>query len=93
MASLLERLLWFLGLKYRAPETRLSDEEAIEIAAAYAESENFSRFDSELYPFEVREVDGRLVWLMRTPTKGRWVIVSIDDATGEVLGHKVHGIR
>jgi hypothetical protein len=91
MALLLERLLGLLGLKPR--KTRLSDEQAIEIAAAYAESEGFPQFDRDLFPFEMREIDGRLVWLMRTPTVGRWVVVSIDDASGEVLGHKVHGIR
>lgn len=93
MASLLDRLLWFLGLRYRRPETRLSEEEAIEIAAAYADSEGFQQFHLPLYPSDVRKIDGRLVWLMRSPTKGRWVIVSIDDATGEVLGHEVHGVR
>ncbi len=93
MAFLLDQLLVFLGLKYRRPETRLSEEEAIEIAAAYADSEGFQQFHLPLYPSDVRVIEGRLVWLMRSPTKGRWMIVSIDDATGEVLGHKVHGVR
>lgn len=80
------------GRKPRQPHTRLTSEEAVEIASAYAKTHRLESHIN-LIPQEVREVDGRLVWTLRTPTIGRWLTVGVDDATGEVVGHHVHGVR
>jgi hypothetical protein len=42
---------------------------------------------------DVREVEGKVVWTLRTPTVGQWLTIGVDDATGEVVGHHVHGVR
>jgi len=49
--------------------------------------------DATLCVYDVRDVDGSVVWILGTNTVGRWLTVELDDATGEVLGHQVHGIR
>jgi hypothetical protein len=65
----------------------------IQAASAYAKTHRLESPHINLIPQEVREVDGRLVWTLRTPTIGRWLTVGVDDATGEVVGHHVHGVR
>ena len=92
MASLLARLAALFGVGPR-PQTRLSGDQAVEIALAHLKIEAQDRPGFALYPYEVRDVDGRLVWTLRSNTKGSWMIVTVDDATGAVLDHKVHGIR
>ena len=92
MMSLLRRLAGFLGAELR-PKTRLSNEQAIEIASAYVDARNLRSGDVHLGPVEVRRVDGRLIWTLRTNTVGSWLTVEVDDASGEVLGHRSHGIR
>lgn len=82
-----------LGRKGKPPATRLSEAEAIEIASAYAKDGQLQQSNVTLVPQEVRDVGGKLVWTLRTPTVGSWVTVEIDDATGEVVGHQVHGVR
>jgi hypothetical protein len=82
-----------LGRKAAPPATRLSEAQAIEIASAYAKTGKLQQPDVALVPQEVREVDGKLVWTLRTPTVGRWLTVDIDDSTGQVVGHQVHGVR
>ncbi len=81
------------GGKTRQPKTHLSPEEAVQIASAYAKAQGLDLFRVSLVPQDVRDVDGKLVWTLRTPTVGRWLTVGVDDATGEVLGHHVHGVR
>jgi hypothetical protein len=81
------------GRKPRQSKTRLTSQEAVEIASAYAKTHRLESPQINLIPQEVREVDGRLVWTLRTPTVGRWLTVGVDDATGEVVGHHVHGVR
>jgi len=92
MNSILRGLRTIFGIELR-PKTRLSDEQAMEIAAAYVKAGNLGWDNTHLGPFEVRHVDGALVWTLRTNTVGSWLTVDVDDATGEVLGHKRHGIR
>lgn len=92
MISILRGLRTIFGIELR-PKTRLSDEQAMEIAAAYVEAHNLGWEHAHLGPYEVRHVDGRLVWTLRTNTVGSWMTVDIDDTTGEVLGHQSHGIR
>ena len=81
-----------LGRKGKV-ETRLSEAEAIAIASAYAKSGKLEQPNVTLVSQEVRDVGGKLVWTLRTPTVGRWLTVEIDDATGEVVRHQVHGVR
>jgi hypothetical protein len=82
-----------LGKKGKGTETRLSEAEAVEIASAYAKVGSLGWPGMTLAPHEVRDVGGKLVWTLRTPTAGRWLTVDVDDATGEVVGHQVHGVR
>lgn len=80
------------GGKSSRPKTRLTSDEAVAIASAYAKTHGLN-LHVNLVPQDVREVDGKFVWTLRTPTVGRWVTVGVDDATGDVLGHHVHGVR
>jgi hypothetical protein len=80
------------GGKTSPPKTRLTSDQAVEIASAYAKA-NGVELQVNLVAQEVREVEGKFVWTLRTPTVGRWVTVGVDDETGEVLGHHVHGVR
>jgi hypothetical protein len=82
-----------LGRKGKPPDPRLSEAQAIQIASAYAKTGKLEQPGVTLVPQEVREVGGKLVWTLRTPTVGRWLTVEIDDATGQVVGHQVHGAR
>jgi hypothetical protein len=75
------------------PKTRLTPEEAVEIASAYAKTHRLDFPHVHLVPQDVREVEGKLVWTLRTLTRGQWLTVGVDDATGEVVGHHVHGVR
>jgi hypothetical protein len=94
MKSFFARLVQTLsGREAAPPKTRLTSEEAVEIASAYARTHSLDLPHVSLVPEEVREVDGKLVWTLRTPTRGRWLTVGVDDATGEVVGHHVHGVR
>lgn len=81
------------GRKPTQPKTRLTSEQALEIASSYAKTHQLESAHVNLIPQEVREVDGGLVWTLRTPTIGQWLTVGVDDATGEVVGHHVHGVR
>lgn len=81
------------GREAAQPKTRLTSEEAVEIASAYAKTHRLDLPHVNLVPQEVREVDGKLVWTLRTPTRGQWLTVGVDDATGEVVGHHIHGVR
>ena len=80
------------GGKTSHPKTRLTSDEAVAIASAYTKSHGLD-LHVTLVPQEVREVHGKVVWTLRTPTVGRWLTVGVDDATGEVVGHHVHGVR
>jgi hypothetical protein len=88
-ARLLDRVS---GRRPGQPSTRLSPQEAVAIASAYAKARGLA-VPHGLVPQEVREMDGKLVWTLRTPTVGSWVTVGVDDATGEVTGHQAHGVR
>ena len=94
MKSLFGRLAEALsGGRTNQPKTRLTSDEAVQIATAYAKAHGVDLLRTNLVLHEVREVEGKVVWTLRTPTVGRWVTVDVDDATGEVLGHHVHGVR
>ena len=94
MNSLLARLgEMFLGKKAKPLKTRLSAEQAIEIASAYVKAHGLDLLRTGLVLHEVSEVDGKVIWTLRTPTVGRWLTVGVDDATGEGVGHHVHGVR
>jgi hypothetical protein len=94
MRALFARLVQALsGREAAQPQTRLTSEEAVKIASAYAKTHGLDLPHVNLVPQEVRAVDGKLVWTLRTPTRGRWLTVGVDDATGEVVGHHVHGVR
>jgi hypothetical protein len=82
-----------LGQKAKPPRTRLSEAQAVEIASAYARAGKLEGSDVKLVVHEVRDTGGRVLWTLRTPTVGRWLTVEIDDTTGEVLNHQVHGVR
>lgn len=90
---LLAKLGEWLGLTRKLPETRLSVEQAVRIATEYAKAEGLNNDAAELVLGGVEEVEGKLVWTLRTNTIGRWLTVGVADATGEVLGHRVHGLR
>ena len=77
----------------KPPPTRLTAEQATQIASDYLRYQSLEWPGAALVSEGVREVDGKLVWTLRTPTKGRWLTVGVDDATGEILGHQVHGVR
>jgi hypothetical protein len=72
------------------PPTRLSAEQAIQIARAAAQHEPFC---SELTMTTVRERDGALVWSVGAAIVGKSLRVEIDDATGKVLGVFSGGVR
>jgi hypothetical protein len=93
MKSVFARLGQALSGRPAQPKTRLRPEEAVEIASAYARAQGLDPFHTNLTLEDVREVEGKVVWTLRTPTLGRWVTVGVDDATGEVVGHHVHGVR
>ena len=95
MRSFFARLMHTLSGREATPpkKTRLTSEQAVEIASAYARAQRLDLPHVSLVPQEIREIDGRLVWTLRTPTRGRWLTVGVDDATGEVVGHHVHGVR
>ena len=95
MTSFFARLMHTLSGREAAPpkKTRLTSEQAVEIASAYARAQRLNLPHVSLVPQEIREIDGKLVWTLRTPTRGRWLTVGVDDATGEVVGHHVHGVR
>jgi hypothetical protein len=77
----------------RQPKTRRTAEEAVQIASAYATTHGLDLFRVHLVTQDVREVEGKVVWTLRTPTVGQWLTIGVDDATGEVVGHHVHGVR
>jgi len=70
--------------------TRLSAEQAIELARAAADSD--PRRDL-LTMTSVRERDGARIWSVSSATVGSALVVELDDATGEILRVYNVGIR
>lgn len=93
MTSLLAKLGEWLGMTRKLPETQLSVEQAVQIATDYAKAEGLNNGAAELVLSRIEEAEGKVVWTLRTNTIGRWLTVGVDDATGAVLGHRVHGVR
>lgn len=67
---------------------RLGSEEAERIARAAAAS--LPDVD-RLLPGGVERVEGRLVWRFHTGTRGSWLAVAVDDATGEATVDDMRG--
>jgi len=80
----------FRRLLFGPPETRMSEEEVMTLAAKATKADRISRLFGR--PM-LRRVDGRGTWIVSTATKGSGWSVSIDDATGEVGPVKRWGIR
>ena len=72
------------------PETRMTNEEVIALAAAAFGKAGIN--DVLLWP-TVRSIDGRLTWIVGTATIGSGYTVSIEDATGVVGPVKHWGVR
>lgn len=81
----LQPLAWLRGLIFDAPRpaTRLTQEQALQLARAVAGRADVS---GELEVLDVRTINGRLCWVVGTATKDAGWSVTIDDATG-AAGH------
>jgi len=86
MLALLRRVLFGPA----SSETRMTRDEAMALAAKAAEA---AAIDRVLGWATVRRIDGRLIWVVSTATKGSGWSVSIDDATGEVGPVTRWGVR
>jgi hypothetical protein len=86
MFTLFRQLLFGLS----RPKTRITEEQAKALAGKAAEAAHI-----EMTPgfVTVRHIEGRLTWIVSTPTIGSGWHVRIDDATGEVGPVKRWGIR
>ena len=94
MKAILTRLVDLVsGKRATSQPTRLSAAEAVDIGSAYARRHGLDMLHVPLVAHEVRDVDGSFVWTLRTPSVGRWLTVEVDDATGEVTRHQIHGVR
>jgi hypothetical protein len=67
---------------------RLTSEEAERIAHAAAAG---SRQLARLSPGVLERTQGRLVWRFHTGTRGSWLAVDVDDATGEATVDEMQG--
>ena len=76
----------FGGSARQAP--RLGGEEAERIARAAAVGLPMA---DRLVAGGVERVGGRLVWRFHTGTRGSWLAVEVDDATGEATVHEMRG--
>jgi len=87
MLGFLRRLI---GRQRFGPHSLLSAKQACEIAERavtgtyYAGKMTFSKLENR---------DGKLIWLISSVTKGSGVIVTVDDATGELMHNERWGIR
>ncbi|SDD78415.1 PepSY domain-containing protein [Rhodospira trueperi] len=76
------------------PKTRLSADQAVEIAWAKARDPDLAAFRGfSGMMAEPRRENGRVVWSVSTATKGSGYAVMIDDATGTVISEGGWGVR
>jgi hypothetical protein len=80
-------------MKAKPIPTRLNEAQVVDIATRYVSAQGLGTPHTQLLVQDVRASSGTVVWTLRTPTVGRWLTVAVDDATGEAMGHHVHGIR
>jgi hypothetical protein len=72
------------------PQTRLTRQEALEIAVRAAAGNTLVEYLT-LVSSELRA--GSPVWIVSSVTRGLQLVVTIDDASGEVLGVETIGVR
>jgi uncharacterized membrane protein YkoI len=82
---------WLRGVRQQeAPSTRLSAEQAIQIARAAVEEVSTREL---LTMTRVDDRDGTLIWTVSQAVMGRATHVEVDDASGQVLRIYASGIR
>jgi hypothetical protein len=79
-----------LGKGPRPLPTRLSSDQAIAIARSAAADDP----DRDLLTITtVERRSGKAIWIVSPASMGRRLVISIDDATGEVLDKQHLGVR
>jgi hypothetical protein len=80
---------WF-GEDDAVHSTRMTPPEVIAVAKEAAKGEPLHE---RLQHAKVREQSGTLIWYVSSDGKGATLIVTVDDATGEVLETALRGVR
>lgn len=88
--ALSDLLARWLGKGAPTIPTRLSSDEAIAIARRAAADDPQCEY---LTIASVERRSGNAIWIVSPAVVGRHLVISIDDATGEVLEKKHVGIR
>ena len=86
MFSWLRRLL---SIKLR-PETRMTRAQVMQMAGEVAQ---MAQIPVTFGVLSLRRIDGRLLWIATTVTKGSGWRVTVDDATGELGPVRRWGVR
>jgi hypothetical protein len=92
---MLKRVLWWLGIGETAPsdnvlQTQLTPVEVTSIARAAAID---APWRDELGTPWAAKQNGSIVWHISTMTIGSSVMITVDDATGQVLDIQIQGRR
>lgn len=90
MTSWFQFLEGWLGQKTRNPASRLTGNQALEIARKAASG--YPNCE-DLAIVALKEQDGTPIWIVSSATIGRTLQVFIDDATGKVLEISQIGVR
>jgi len=88
--AVLDFLARFLGKSPKPIPTRLSSDEAIAIARRAAADDPQCE---DLTIASVEQKSGKAIWIVSPAVVGRHLVISIDDATGQVLEKQHFGTR